>query len=250
MKKSVLVVAFVVGGLVYHGFKNVNSVDSKDDEILNESIGDSMKSQNSVRMTATKINGESKTVEEVVGEIESLSSNGVGSDDNTADYNPEEFLASLTDAEFKDVSSLPEVFNSLALNATSIDDLAKTLYEKGYTPTKQKRGHPKTGFRHVLTIGESTSDVGLVREFYSSYLESDGKIYFDRLYYGMINKEGMFEHLSNSLEEKLKDVALNKTVKPGYVRWDLEGGKFVFINKDYQLGDENIVLVGQEFEIH
>ena len=166
------------------------------------------------------------------------------------DFDSEKFFESLSDQEKKDFVDITDIFEKLIMEIPNIDELASSLYVKGYAPSKEKRGHPKTGFRQVLNLQEKNAKDGLIREFYGSYLQDGNKIVFDRLYYGFLDLEGVFEQLVKQVDSKLANAVQHKSIHGKFVRWDVGDGKFVFINADYQLAGENIVLVGHEFEIH
>ena len=175
---------------------------------------------------------------------------GVSLTDIYDGYDHDEFIHSLNEQELKDITTIPNKFLNVVFDTPHIDSMAEALHKAGYTPVKEKRGHPKTGLRQVLTLNEVKDETGLIREYYSSYLESGNTLYFDRLYYGMAAKDGVFANLVSSMDEKLSEKATNKIVKPEYVRWNLPGGKFVFISSEQERNGEKMVLVGHEYEIH
>lgn len=166
-------------------------------------------------------------------------------------FDSEAFFSGLNETEVSDITVIPEVFSKMVEKLDSIDNLAKALFERGYNPRKQKRGHPKVGVRQVVTLAEVGSEQGLLKEFYSSYLESGkGELVFDRFYYGMQAREGVFEQIVKSIDSGIGQKALSKEVKNGFVRWNFGEDLFVFVNSEYELGGEAVVLVGHEFEIH
>lgn len=249
MKKIVLVIAAVgIGSYLYFG-------SDQESELANQNIESVAKHEKAESVsTEVKLNANKMPVHGVGSKKPHGAPKSFVSFDNEFEkfkhFDSEKFFESLTEIEKKDFQVLTEVFESLVLDIPNVDDLAKSLYEKGYTPSKEKRGHPNTGMRQVLTLEEKMSSDGLLTEFYSSYIESESKLYFDRIYYGYAAKDGVFDQLVKQLDEKLADVTEHKSIRGNFVRWDVGGDKFVFINADYQLAGENIVLVGHEYEIH
>ena len=145
--------------------------------------------------------------------------------------------------------SITSVFRQSVKKTPSFNELAELLYSEGYTPSREKQGHSETGFRQVLSLGENT-DSSLLKTFYSSYLEEDNELHFDRLYMGFEQREGLFDELVKQLDSELEGSFTRRGVRGNYARWDYGDGQFVFINTDHDFNGEKILLMGQEYEIH
>lgn len=163
-------------------------------------------------------------------------------------FNDKTFVDNLSEKELRDVTKVPEVLIEVTKNGMSLEDLGTKLHDAGYNPKQEKHGHVKTGFRRELKVGKQND--GLLLDVYSSYLEHDGLLYFDRLYLTYEGREDVFHKLVNDLDKKLDKTAINKIVRDGYVRWNLPGEKFVFIDSNTIRDGERVVFVGHEFEIH
>ena len=168
-----------------------------------------------------------------------------------------DFEESISYENLRDILSLNEVFIAHLFEDFDIEELFLALRAKGYRPEKQKRGHPDSGFRHVITLIDDGDFDGIIREFYSSYRENDDndeidkKIEFDKFYFGLQEIEGLFEYQVRKFDDSLRGKYLSKIVKPNFIRWNFSEGKFLFVLIRPQFRDgENIILVGQEYEIH
>lgn len=173
---------------------------------------------------------------------------GISLNEIAASYDDEAFTSSLSEQELLDMTKVPEVLIEMVESGVSVDGLAQKLADAGHTPMQSKKGHEKTGFRREVSI-EKNRD-GLLLDVYSSYLEHEGRLYFDRLYFTYEPKDGVFQKLVRDLDSQFDSLAINKIVKEGYVRWNLPGEKFVFVDSKFIKDDKPVVFVGHEFEIH
>ena len=173
---------------------------------------------------------------------------GISLQEIEASFDDEAFTSSLSEQELLDMTKVPEVLIEMVESGVSVDELAQKLADAGYNPMQSKKGHEKTGFRREVSI-EKNRD-GLLLDVYSSYLEHEGRLYFDRLYFTYEPKDGVFQKLVKDLDGQFDSLAINKIVKEGYVRWNLPGEKFVFVDAKFIKDDEPVVFVGHEFEIH
>ena len=163
-------------------------------------------------------------------------------------FNEKAFIESLSENELRDVTKVPQVLIDVSKNGMSLENLGTKLHDAGFKPKQAKHGHEKTGFRRELTVDKQTD--GLLLDVYSSYLEHEGLLYFDRLYLTYEGREDVFHKLVKDLDKKLDQTSINKIVRDGYVRWNLPGEKFVFIDANTIRDGEKVIFVGHEFEIH
>ena len=164
----------------------------------------------------------------------------------------ENFLVKLSEDDRLDFVEITTIFQDFNPDKDSINSLAIRLNEKGYSPQKKRQGYPDTGLRQVITLNELHQGSRLLKEFYVSFLESDKKLVFDRFYYAYTMREGLFEQLSLLFDKRLLGVALSKTMSEDrrFVRWELEGDRFVFIDGSHIFKGEESIFVGLEHEIH
>ena len=162
-----------------------------------------------------------------------------------------DFEGSISAENRRDILSLNEVFIANLFEEFDIEELVRSLRAEGYRPEKQKRGHPSSGFRQVIILSDDGDIDGIIREFNGTYLETNKKIEFDRLYFGLRGIDGLFEYQVSIFDNLLEDKYVSKIVDSNFVRWNLRNSKFLFVAKNYQFRNgENIILVGQEYEIH
>ena len=198
-----------------------------------------------------------------VGTNNNLNSADISSHDGNKEINqdPEYFnqgLPKLSETfegnDLHDVLFVSDVMDEMTDNIFSYQELLNYIKKKGYTPIIERKGHKKTGFRQVVKIKEVSDPSRIVKLFYSSYVEYNGNLYFDKLYYGLSPREdkNVFENAVKEINSKVEGKFTRRTIRKDYVKWDFSDGSMIFIMKDYysRENQQNVVLIGKEWEIH
>ena len=153
--------------------------------------------------------------------------------------------------EVHDIRFITTIMGEMTEQLPSREQLIEYISAKGFTPTQERMGHVRSGFREVIRIEELDDEERMIKEFYGSYLESEGgDYYFDRLYYGLEPKELVFDHLVKEIDANVHGKYIRRIIKDNYARWDFSDGMFIFIHAEYSGERGEMVLIGKEWEIH
>lgn len=135
----------------------------------------------------------------------------------------------------------------------SLEDLVSYTKAKGFVPYLEREGHIKTGFRQIVKINKLKDKSSMIREFHGAYYEHDKEFVFDRFYYGLEKKQGLYEQLVMELDQRIDQSHSRKLIQKSRSRWDFKDGSFIFIHAEYKKdrdSDEPMILIGKEWEIH
>lgn len=159
---------------------------------------------------------------------------------------------SYTVEETHDIMFVADIMEKMTKSGIlTLDELVTHTRKKGYTPFLERQGHQKTGFRRVVKISELSDSSRMIREFYGAYYEHGSELVFDRFYYGLKIKEHLYEQLVKEIDERLHKNYARKILRESKSRWDFRDGSFIFIHAEYDKdGNDKIILIGKEWEIH
>ncbi|MCY4443764.1 MAG: hypothetical protein OXC44_03065 [Proteobacteria bacterium] len=152
--------------------------------------------------------------------------------------------------ELHDILFITSIIGKMNDGLPSFDELREFLLQYKFHPYTEREGHKRTGFRRIIRIEEKNQPKHIIKEFYSSYHEYQGELLFDRLYYGLEKKTHIFDHILLEIDRSVQGKYIRRSILDNYARWDFPDGTFVFIRGDFLLDNEEMVLIGKEYEIH